>query len=128
MEQINKLMRQEKKLKIALWGTGDIARIYVDAIRENADLCEIVALINHNRDRAERLKEVKNLSVPVYTSFTEMHQYAEPDAVCVLLPPYLHKDAVIEAAEHGCSVLVEKPMANSLEECDARIEIGRAHV
>ena len=41
--------------------------------------------------------------------------------VSVCLPPSAHCEAAIHALNHGCHVLVEKPMASSLEECDKMI-------
>ncbi len=114
-------MENGKRVRIGLWGTGAIAKNYVDAVRANSDLCELACLINHHADRAENLKRKENLDVPVFTSFEEARRSLQLDAVCVLLPPHLHKAAVVEAAKAHCHVLVEKPMANSLEECDAMI-------
>lgn len=41
-----------------------------------------------------------------------------PDTVHVNTPPFTHKDLAIEAMEAGAHVLVEKPMAMNVEECD----------
>ena len=118
-------MGNTKPVRVGLWGTGAIANTYVDALRCNSDLGEIVALINHHVDRAENLKKEKGLEVPVFTSFEEAKRTTQMDAVCVLLPPHLHEDAVVQAAGSCCHVLVEKPMANSLEECDVMISAAK---
>ncbi len=114
-------------IHVAIWGTGDIARAHTRALLENKDLCEITALINHKEDRAKKLIDTMELpqDLPIYTTFEEAVQKEAIDAVCILLPPHMHKDAAIEAASHGIHVLVEKPMANSLEECDAMIAAAK---
>jgi len=54
---------------------------------------------------------------------------SDVDAVLITVPHYLHAPLVIAAAEAGKHVLCEKPMANSLEECDRMIAAaGRAGV
>ncbi len=48
------------------------------------------------------------------------------DAVLIAVPHYLHAELTVAAARCGKHILCEKPMANSLEECDAMIEAARA--
>ena len=47
------------------------------------------------------------------------------DAALVALPNYLHAPACIPLLEQGCHVLVEKPMAASVEDCDRLIAAAR---
>ena len=47
------------------------------------------------------------------------------DAALVALPNYLHASACISLLEQGCHVLVEKPMAISVEDCDRLIAAAR---
>ena len=47
------------------------------------------------------------------------------DAALVALPNYLHASACIPLLEQGCHVLVEKPMAISVEDCDRLIAAAR---
>src|SRR5204862_4377949 len=49
------------------------------------------------------------------------------DAIYVASPHQYHAEHVVAAASHGKHVLVEKPMAVSLEECDRRIEAAARH-
>lgn len=43
------------------------------------------------------------------------------EAVSICTPPFLHAEMAVEAARRGYHVLVEKPMATSLAECDQMI-------
>ena len=43
------------------------------------------------------------------------------DLAVILTPPFAHAEATITALDAGINVLIEKPMATSLEECDAMI-------
>jgi nucleoside-diphosphate-sugar epimerase/predicted dehydrogenase len=50
---------------------------------------------------------------------------AKPDVIHVLTPPSSHCALTLEALEIGCHVFVEKPMAESAEECDWMIDKAR---
>jgi phthalate 4,5-cis-dihydrodiol dehydrogenase len=55
----------------------------------------------------------------VFTSFEEMCKSPNVDFVYIATPNELHARHVITAAEHGKHAIVEKPMALSIEECEA---------
>ncbi|MBI5352749.1 MAG: Gfo/Idh/MocA family oxidoreductase [Chloroflexi bacterium] len=55
---------------------------------------------------------------PVETDLIEALAKHKPDAVIVANPTALHLDVAIPAAEAGCSILLEKPVSNSLEKLD----------
>lgn len=57
-----------------------------------------------------------------FSSVEEMAASEEVDAVYVATPNYLHCEHVLQAVEHGKDVIVEKPIAVSLEECDRMIK------
>ena len=60
--------------------------------------------------------------VPTFTSIEEMLAATEVDCVSICLPTHLHRRFVTQALEAGKHVICEKPMALSLEDCDAMIE------
>ena len=51
---------------------------------------------------------------------------AKPQAIHILTPPASHCALTLEALEMGCHVLVEKPMADTAEECDQMIAKAKA--
>lgn len=57
----------------------------------------------------------------------ELFEREDVELVIVALPHWLHGEAVVRALEAGKHVLVEKPMAITLDECDRMIEVARAH-
>ena len=59
--------------------------------------------------------------VPCFTDYKEMAEKIQTDAVILNLPHWLHCEAVVFFLEHGLHVLVEKPMANTVAECDKMI-------
>ncbi|HEU5330676.1 MAG TPA: Gfo/Idh/MocA family oxidoreductase [Thermomicrobiales bacterium] len=60
-----------------------------------------------------------------YRDYQELLKRDDIDAVVVALPHFLHCQAAVDAADAGKHVLVEKPMALTLEECDRMIAASR---
>ncbi|GAB3089981.1 Gfo/Idh/MocA family protein [Isoptericola nanjingensis] len=110
-------------LTIGIVGTGGIARAHVDGYQRFAGECEIVALCDPAPGRAEAMRAELGLDgARVYTDAAEMLAAGQHlDLVSVATPPSTHAALSIQALEAGVDVLVEKPMAPSLEECDAMI-------
>src|SRR5712691_9278429 len=64
-------------------------------------------------------KFAREIEGETYTSVADMCASPNVDAIYVCSPNHLHAEHVITAAEHGKHAIVEKPMALSLEECEA---------
>ena len=111
---------------VAIVGAGAIAGIHADAFSMFPDLCQVKAVCDIYPDKAEQLIQTKHLSqAHAYSSIEDALKEESLDLVSICLPPFSHTDAAILAMEAGCHVLVEKPMANSLEECDRMIETSK---
>lgn len=105
-------------IKIAIIGTGIIAASHIDAISK-LDCCEISALCDLNEARVKEL--AKSLSVPYFLDYRDIPDKVECDAVILNLPHGLHAPASVFFLERGIHVLVEKPMANTVAECEEMI-------
>lgn len=112
-------------LNIVVLGAGAIAATHVDALLQSSDLCHITAVCNRHVEKAQKLIREKGLEASAYSTLEEAFAAEVPDAVVICTAPALHCEAAIWAMEHGSAVLVEKPMANSLEECDRMIDASR---
>jgi predicted dehydrogenase len=100
-------------------GCGGIAGPHLTAYRD-LDGVETVAVCDIDEGAARQRAE--EFDVPaVYADWQELLSDERVDAVSVLLPHHLHRDATIAAAEAGRHILCEKPMATSLDEADAMI-------
>ena len=62
----------------------------------------------------------------VYGDFRAMLDTEKPDFVDICTPPRTHADLAVMALEDGAHVLIEKPMAMNVEECDRIIEAAGA--
>lgn len=60
-----------------------------------------------------------------YSNVSEMLGKEDLDIVDVCTPPHTHAPLAIEAMERGCHVLIEKPMALKLSDCDEMISVSK---
>lgn len=104
--------KTKRRAQVLLVGTGRMGQIRAKILHSNprVDLCGIVDPKAKN-DLAEMYK------VPAHESLEEAFQ-AQPnsmplDAVVVCSPTNSHSDVILQAAEHGLDVFVEKPIAES---------------
>lgn len=124
-------------LRVAIIGCGAIARrahlpgfskpgsaeAGLSASGYQFDGCEdtkIVAVVDTDRQKAEAAS--RDFNVPeVSQNWSKVVSGKEVDAVSIALPNYLHAAVAIEAMRRGKHVLVEKPMAISVEDADRMV-------
>ncbi len=107
-------------LNFALVGCGRIAKRHAELLGHQqiagtrlAAVCDVMA------EKARRFGE--QFSVPWHTDMHEMMQKNAIDAVAVLTESGLHAEHVIALASYGKHIIVEKPMALTLDDADAMI-------
>ncbi len=111
-------------IKIGMIGTGIIADCHFRAISELKDTC-LVAISEINEARAKEVSEKQN--VPYYLDYRQMCEMQNLDAVIINLPHFLHKEASVYCLNKGIHVLCEKPMANSVQECEQMIKASQTN-
>ncbi|MEK5057023.1 oxidoreductase [Paenibacillus sp. FSL H7-0326] len=110
--------------KVAIIGAGAISRAHIDGFLQFKDRCQIAALCDIYPDKAEAKKEEYGLDAKVVSDYKKL-LHDGIDLVSICLPPYEHARTAIDFLNAGTHVLVEKPMASSLEECDLMIEAAQ---
>ena len=116
-----------RKVRIGVIGTGGIFESHSRGFLINNDLVDVVAVSarsynDESRKRVSRLLEKSENDIQYFTDYNEMLDKAGIDAVDILLPHNLHAPATIASAKKGIHVLVEKPMARNIKECDEMIK------
>ncbi len=106
-------------LQVAIVGTGGIAHAHMEAYLQLKDRCRIVALVDIIPGKARRFMEEFGLSCDTYENHEDILPRQDIDLVDVCTPPFVHAAISINALRSGKNVVCEKPMAASLEECDA---------
>ena len=104
---------------------GGIARAHCSAIATLEDV-EVVAVADLFEEKRREFMEGYNIPKG-YASHTELLADEEIDAVGVVLGHQLHHRLTVDACNAGKHVLVEKPMALSLEQCDDMIASAAAN-
>ena len=106
-------------IKVAVIGTGIIGREHLRALKESKEL-SLVALCDANGDRAREYGE--EYGVPYFTDYKDIRDKTDAEAVIINLPHGLHLESAVFFLESGLHVFLEKPMANSVAECEQMIE------
>ncbi len=110
--------------RIAIVGTGNIARVHMAALATLPD-ADVVAAADTDQARLATFgfeHEVPQL----HTDLAGMLAAARPDLVCLCTPPALHFPQADQCLRAGVSVLAEKPPALSLAELDQLAQAERA--
>lgn len=99
-------------MKVGLIGLGGMGFVHFNCYKKMADIEIAVADV-----RVDMAKEkIKDDSVPVYESLTELLKNETVDFVDICTPSYLHTPLAVEALNAGKHVLCEKPMSISSSE------------
>jgi len=106
-------------IRLAIVGCGAIAeQMHIPAIRA-VDRVRLVSVIDSDGMRAEAT--AKKHGVPHYAT-SVLDVASKVDAVILCTPPHVRPRVARQAFEAGLHVLCEKPLANSVEECDQIIQ------
>lgn len=108
-----------EKIKFALYGYGKVAQLHAKAIAasENATLVSVCG-----RDQSKANAFAAQWGIQARSCAAEMAEKDGARAVIVTTPHPRHAANAIEAMQAGMSVLVEKPMALTVADCDAMIK------
>lgn len=117
----------QNPVRYAVVGLGHIAQAAVlPAFRHAKENSQLTALVS---DDPVKLKELgKKYKVKNKWSYEEYDQClasGDVDAVYIALPNHMHCEYTVRAAEAGCHVLCEKPMAVTEDECRQMIDAAR---
>jgi predicted dehydrogenase len=106
------------KTRIGIVGAGFMGGLHARAVAESGSGI-VAAIADPDTARAKALSA--EWGGTVYPSHEAMLAAEQLDGVVVATPEPLHRAAVEAAAAAGCAVMVEKPIAHTLEDADAMI-------
>jgi 2-alkyl-3-oxoalkanoate reductase len=112
----------EQPLRVGVIGAGYVARYHLRALKAIPGV-NLAAVVDPDVDKAEALAQ--EFSIPSVAKALDDLSSDALDVVHVLTPPMLHAPLAIDAMRRGAHVLVEKPMAETVEECDRMIATAR---
>jgi UDP-N-acetyl-2-amino-2-deoxyglucuronate dehydrogenase len=108
----------KKPVNIAILGCGKVAHLHAKAIK-NLPNANLTAVWSRTEKTAHDFAKAYNTRA--FTDITRMIKEASIDAVIICTPHPFHLRPAIEAAQAGAHILAEKPLASTLEDCDAII-------
>ena len=107
-------------LKFALVGCGRIAKRHSELLGEKQiDGADLVAVCDIVEEKAKKIGEQFN--IPYFTDMHEMIKQCNLDAITILTESGNHAKHVVDLAQYGKHLIVEKPMALTLDDADAMI-------
>lgn len=116
---------QKKKLGVALVGLGYYSTDLLAPALQQTQHCYLAGIVTGTPEKAEQWKRkyhIPDKNVYNYRNFDSIANNEEIDVVYVVLPPSLHREYVVRAANAGKQVWCEKPMAPSVNDCQEMID------
>jgi predicted dehydrogenase len=108
-----------KTLHFGLIGCGRIAKKHAEIIASKLEGAQLTAVCDVIPEKAGAMG--KKYDVPHFTDFRRMLEAEPIDVVCVLTPSGSHADIAVEVSTFKKQVVVEKPMALTLDDADRMI-------
>jgi len=109
----------EKKLGVLVHGAGWVSTQHIKAFQTNPNT-KVVAISSRRLESCKlRAEEAGLTDVEFYTDYEKALKHEGIDIVSICTPQHFHAENTIAAAEAGKHIVIEKPIANSLEEIKA---------
>lgn len=117
--------RKKDRLGVALVGLGYYSTDLLAPALQLTKNCYLAGIVTGSPEKAERWKKQHRLAdrnIYNYENFDKIADNPDIDVVYVVLPPVMHREYTVRAANAGKHVWCEKPMATSAAECEAMIK------
>jgi UDP-N-acetyl-2-amino-2-deoxyglucuronate dehydrogenase len=111
-----------KKIKTGIIGCGKVAHIHATAL-DNFENSEFTAVFSRSKNKVDIFAQQYN--VKPYSNLEKFLSNSGVQAVFICTPHPFHADPTLLAAKYGIHVMVEKPLASTLHDCDAMITATR---
>jgi predicted dehydrogenase len=103
-------------VSIGIVGAGLRGQLFAEALRAQPGVT-VVGLAEPSTAVAEKARAATGL--PVTGSHTELLDSLDPDAVIVATPDFAHRQIAVDVANAGKHLLIEKPVATTLDDAEA---------
>ena len=104
------------KVRIGLAGLGRLGKEYAQNIQYKSPNAKLIAVCSLVKDELEYAKGQLGVEL-CFSSFEEMVEKSNLDAVAILTPTKYHAQQIIFSIKNGLHVFSEKPLAISIEDC-----------
>ncbi|MFH1738732.1 MAG: Gfo/Idh/MocA family oxidoreductase [bacterium] len=119
----------QKQLGVLIHGAGWVSGEHTKAFQNNPHT-RVVAISSRKMESVQRRAEEAGLAdIGMYTDYDQALRHEGVDIVSVCTPQHLHAENTVKAAQAGKHIVIEKPIANTLDEMRAMREaVGKAGV
>jgi predicted dehydrogenase len=111
-------------VRVAVLGAGFVSEIHLECYKRFIPNADVIAVYTRNESKARSFAEKHGIA-HWYNNLDEIINNSGCDVVDVCMPNFLHAEATIKAAQAGKHVIIEKPLAITLEECHQMIDACR---
>src|SRR5690242_7690285 len=111
-----------RKIRLGIAGVGIAALQVLRDLKKLENEIELSALADLRRDNMEHFVTLLGKPVTMFDTVEELCRSKLVDAIWVATPNAYHAEHTIMAAQHGKHVICEKPMAVTLEQCEAMVD------
>ena len=127
MAENNNSLSISTPLSVIIIGCGRVAEKHLKAISKLKGSLQLAAVVDTNPESAKRLLgSVKGFAnTKVYNDYKTAIEEVKPAIVSVTVPSGLHYQIAKYAMEHGCNLLLEKPMTMSVSEAREIYELSQ---
>ena len=105
------------KIRIAVAGAGLIGRRHIELMGQRGD-CELMAIVD---PAPSALAFASEAGVPLHRSLADLFASDRPDGVIAATPNSIHVQNGVDCVAHGIPVLLEKPVADTVEDAQRLI-------
>ena len=113
-------------MRYALIGCGRISPNHVMAAKNNnLEICALCDIVKENAED-KMVKFELSPDIPIYTDYHEMLEKEKPELVAIATESGEHAQIALDCINEGCNVIIEKPIALSLEDADKVIALADA--
>lgn len=115
-----------QSIRVCLVGAGRVARVHANSLVHHVPAARLVAIVDPNKTALDEAGEMFGIGARFASLKAALDSIAF-DAVVITTPTFTHTELAVLAANAGKHVLLEKPMAMTLAECDAIIAAAEAN-
>ena len=112
-----------EKVRFAVVGVGGLGKAHIKGIYNNPDVAELACVCDNREEVGIPIAE--QYGVPFYKDFYEMIKIGGFDCVILVTPDQIHREHAVAALEAGYHVLCEKPLAQTMDDCQAMADAAR---
>lgn len=113
---------KQQKIKTAIIGCGKVSHLHAVALQQGSNT-ELTAVYSRSLEKANEF--ASKYGIQAFDDFEKMVGETAVESAVICTPHPFHAEAVLKLASLGVNCLVEKPLASSLQDCDAMINSCR---